>query len=102
MRLAASLFADVLSEGSRGGIRAREDSDMFDFSPRVATRHDPVIPRHDSSGQPWTYRLEPYVPLLGTAERISPPVPPVAFDFAQSELTVTITRPDGQTQIVID
>ena len=98
MRLAATLLADVLSEGSRGGIRAREDSYLFDFSPRVATRHDPVIPRLDGSDQPWTYRLEPYVPLLGTAERISPPVPPIALDFAESELTVTITRPDGQIQ----
>ncbi len=100
MRVAATLLADVFSEGTRGGVRAREDAMTFDISPRVATRHDPVVPRLDSYGELWTYRLEPYVPLFGTAERISPPVPPVALDFSDSELTVTIARPDGQTQVL--
>ena len=100
MRLAATLLADVLSEATRGGVRAREDSKMFDVSPRVATRHDPVVPRLDSYGDRWTYRLEPYVPLFGTAERLPPPVPPIALDFSDSELTVTIVRPDGQTQVL--
>ncbi len=100
MRLAATLLADVVSEGTRGGVRAREDSNLFDFSPRVMTRHDPVIPRLDSYDELWTYRLEPYVPFFGTAESGAPPVPPIALDFLDSELTVTIFRPDGQTQVL--
>ena len=92
MRLAATLLADVLSEGTRGGVQAREDRLTFDFSPRVATRHDPIIPRLDAYDEAWTYHLEPYTPLLGTAERITQPVPPLALDFSDSELTVTIVR----------
>ncbi len=100
MRLATSLLADVLSEGTRGGILAREDVGAFDISPRVLTRHDPVIPRLDGYGLPWTYRLEPYLPMFFALERTPPAVPPIPLDLSDSELKVTIARPDGQTQVL--
>lgn len=100
MRLATTLLADVLSEGSRGGILAREDVGAFDISPRVLTRHDPVIPRLDGFGKHWTYRLEPYLPMFGAVERQPPAVPPIPLNFSDSELMVVIARPDGKKEIL--
>jgi len=96
-RLAATILADVLDQGSRGGVRAAQDEGAFDISSRVATRHDPVVARLDGFGRPWTYRLEPYLPMLGAVDREPPAVPPILFDFSSSELTVTVARPDGRT-----
>ena len=100
MRLATSLLADVLSEGSRGGILAREDVGAFDISPQVLTRHAPVIPRLDGYGQSWTYHLEPYLPMLFAVGRTPPAVPPIPLDLADSELTITIARPDGRIEVL--
>ena len=100
MRLATSMFTDVLSEGTRGGILAREDVSAFDISPRVLTRHDPVVPRLDSYGQPWTYRLEPYLPMFFAVGTAPPAVPPIPLDLSDSELKVNIARPDGQTDVL--
>ena len=100
MRLAATLLADELSEGSRGGVLAREDRGAFDISARAATRHDPIVPRLDFYGEPWAYRLEPYVPMLDAINRALPIPPSIDFDFADSELTVVIARPDGETEVL--
>ena len=69
MRLTSTLLADELSEGSRGGVVAREDQGFFDISHRAGVRHQPVLPRLDNYGQPWDYRLDPYVPMLGVVDR---------------------------------
>jgi len=97
MRLTSTLLADELSEGSRGGVVAREDKGFFDISHRAGVRHQPVIPRLDNYGQYWKYRLEPYLPMLGVAERTPPAAPSINLDFSKSTLTVTVLRPDGKT-----
>jgi hypothetical protein len=95
MRLATTILADVLDEGSRGGILAIQDNGQFDVSARVATRHDPVVPRSDGLGKTLAYQLEPYLPMFGAIDRVEPGAPPLLLDFNNSELTITITRPDG-------
>ena len=97
MRLAVTLLADELSEGSRGGVRAREDAIAFDMGPRVTTRHDPIIPRLDGYGDSWRYNLGPFVPIVGIVDEEPPTTPAIPFDFSDSELTITVQRPDGET-----
>ena len=97
-RLAATLLADVLSEGSRGGVIAREDHMLFDFSTRAVTHHSPVIPRLDAFGVPWSYQLGPYLPMVGGVDRVFPGLlPAVNFDLSSGELSIRILRPDGET-----
>ncbi|HEX9895465.1 MAG TPA: hypothetical protein VGA78_16160, partial [Gemmatimonadales bacterium] len=95
-RLAATLLADVLSEGSRGGVIAREDQGWFAFSTRAVTHHSPVIPRLDRFAVPWNYQLGPYLPMVGGVDRAFPGLlPAVNFDLSAGELNIRIVRPDG-------
>ena len=61
-----------------------------------------MIPRDDAfSEQPWSYPLDPYLPMLSTAVRpfgAAIPAPLIPFDFEHSRLTVTIQMPSGATQ----
>ncbi len=100
MRLATTLLADEVSEGSRGGVLAREDEGLFDIATRNTTRHQPVLPRLDSHGGSWTYHLEPYAPMLGVVDRGVPVTPPIPLDFSASLLEVRIDRPDGQSELL--
>ena len=100
MRLAATVLADQVSEGSRGGVIAREDIGLFDIAPRAVTRHQPVVPRLDGYGDSWVYRLEPYLPMLDAVDRVLPNSPAVVFNYDNSSLTVSVKRPDGQTQML--
>ena len=100
MRLTVTLLADQLSEGSRGGLLAREAQGLFGLSTRAITRHQPVVPRLDGYGHAWRYRLEPYLPMLDAVDRSLPNSPSLLLDFADSGLTVTIERPDGATDVL--
>ncbi len=100
MRLATTLLADEVSEGSHGGVLAREDQGLFDISGRALTRHDPIIPRLDGYGEAWSYRLEPYVPMIDVVDRSLPTSPAMVLDFSKSELAVTVARPDGETDVL--
>ena len=96
MSLTATILADEMSEGSRGGVVAREDQGFFDLSHRAGVRHQPVISRLDDYGIPWEYSLEPYVPMLGVVDRAPSAAPSIELDFSNSSLTVTVRRPDGE------
>jgi hypothetical protein len=98
-RLAATLLADLLSEGSRGGVTAREDKDLLEFSTRAVTHHNPVVPRLDAYGVPWSYQLGPFLPLVGGIDRNYPARPLIDFDFTNGELRIEILRPDGSTDL---
>jgi len=100
MRLTSTLLADELSEGSRGGVVAREDQGLFDISHRAGVRHQPVLPRLDNYGHLWNYRLDPYVPMLGVVDRSPPAAPSIELDFSRSDLTITVSRPDGQIDVL--
>ena len=96
MNFTSTLLADEMSEGSRGGVIAREDQGFFDLSHRAGVRHQPVVSRLDNYGRPWGYSLEPYVPMLGVVDRAPTAAPSIELDFSNSSLTVTVSRPDGK------
>ena len=95
-RLYWPLFLDTLSNGSRG-VLAAEDADRFGVAQRILTSSETfVIPRLGAaSGQPLTYRLEPFVPTVGLGNRLIPSPPSIPFRFPSGSLTVTILHPDG-------
>ncbi len=98
-RLSWSILLDTLSNGSRG-VLAVEDADHFGIAQRILTTSETfVIPRLGAaSGQPLTYRLEPFVPTasLGNGSGGPSPAPPrIPFQFPSGSLTVTIHHPDG-------
>ena len=98
-RLDWVLLLDTLSNGSRGVV-AQEDTDRLGIAQRILTTSDTfVVPRlAAASGQPLTYRLEPFVPTVSLAmaagDRL-PNVPRIPFRFPSGSLTVTIRHPDG-------
>ena len=94
--LAWVLLLDTLSNGSRGVV-AMEDTDRFGIAQRILTSSETfVIPRLSAaSGQPLTYRLEPFVPTVGLGDRDIPSPPRIPFRFPSGSLTVTIRQPDG-------
>jgi hypothetical protein len=100
MRLATTLFADLLQEGTRGGVWPQENKSQFGIGPLTITNHNPVIPRLDPYGDSLSHRLDPYAPLLGMVDRITPSVPFVEFDFSNSELQINVERPDGKVDVL--
>ncbi|MEE8477861.1 MAG: hypothetical protein V3S19_05790, partial [Gemmatimonadales bacterium] len=99
-RLTTVILADEVSEGTRGGVIAREDEGLFAISSRATTHHNPVIPRLDPYGDPWAYRLEPFVPMIDVVDRDIPNPPAIDLDLTRSELMVTVERPDGRTDVL--
>ena len=98
------LLLDTLSNGSRG-VLAVEDADRFGIAQRILTSSETfVIPRLGAlSGQPLTYRLEPFVPTvsLGNGSGGEMPVPPlIPFQFPSGSLTLTIHHPDGTETVL--
>ena len=104
-RLDWVLLLDTPSNGSRG-VLAMEDADRFGVAQRILTPSETfVIPRLSAaSGQPLSYRLEPFVPTLSlsllTSELGSPNSPRIPFDFPSGSLTVTIHHPDGTETVL--
>ena len=101
-RLSWPLLLDTLSNGSRG-ILAVEDLDRFGVAQRILTSSETfVIPRlGPASGQPLTYRLEPFVPSVSLANGFGLPAPPlIPFRFPSGSLTVRIRRPDGRETVL--
>jgi hypothetical protein len=97
-----SLLTDVPSaDGSRGTI-AGEDAADFQIASRIATQaHRYVIPPFSkSNGEPITYRLEPYLPMVAHGDRYLPNVPNFTFSFPSGSLTVRVTRPDGTIDVL--
>lgn len=96
-RLIWTLLTDVPSaDGSRGTI-AIEDAGDFQIANRIATQsHDYVIPRTSKeTGEPITYRLEPYIPMVAQGSQDIPNVPPIKIKLPSGSLQVRVTRPDG-------
>ena len=100
VKLITTLFADLLQEGTRGGILSREDTSQIGISSLIITNHNPIIPRIDSYGDSWKHRLDPYVPLLGITDRAPAAVPFIDFDFLNSQMQITIERPDNKTDVL--
>ena len=104
-RLYWALLLDTLSNGSRG-VLAEEDAGRFGVAQRILTPSETfVTPRLSAaSGQPLSYRLEPFVPAMslshGTNIFGSPNSPRIPFRFPSGSLTVTIRQPDGAETVL--
>ena len=104
-RLNWMLLLDTLSNGSRG-VLAEEDTDRFGVAQRILTPSETfVIPRLSAaSGQPLSYRLEPFVPSMSSSISTdtfgSPNSPRIPFRFPSGSLTVTIRQPDGTETVL--
>ncbi len=99
-RLFWSLLTDTLSGGSPGVV-AIEDEARYALAPRILTPSPTfVVPRrHEASGMPLSYRLEPFVPLVSLGERgAAPDSPRVPFRFPSGQLQLTVTKPDGSVR----
>ena len=103
-RLYWTLLFDTLSNGSRR-IVAEEDADRFGIAQRILTPSEAfVIPRlSTASGQPLTYRLEPFAPTVSLAAGSggdAPNSPRIPFQFPSGNLTVRIGHPDGTETVL--
>ena len=101
-RLYWPLLLDTLSNGSRG-VLAAEDADRFGTAQRILTPSETfVIPRLSAaSGQPLSYRLEPFVPSVSLGNGFGMPIPPrIPFRFPSGRLTVSIRRPNGTERVL--
>ena len=85
------------ADGSRGTVAA-EDIGDFQIASRIATQsHAYVIPRVSrQGGDPISYRLEPYLPMVAQGDRHLPNVPTVAFKPPSGSLSVRVIRPAGK------
>ena len=82
-----------------------ENADRFGVAQRILTSSETfVIPPQDAvSGQPLTYRLEPFVPTVSLVTKSfgGIPIPPrVPFRFPSGSLTVTIRHPNGTERVL--
>jgi hypothetical protein len=95
-KLSWVLGLNTLSNGARGTV-AIEDRDRLGIAGRVTTNSKPfIVPMMDArNGVPFSYRLEPFAPLLGASNRGWMPPPPIEFDFPSGALAVSIEHPDG-------
>ena len=100
-RLYWTLLMDTLSNGSRG-VMAVEDADRFGVAQRILTQSEAlVVPRlGTASGQPLTYRLEPFAPTVGMGKGGLPSPPRIPFRFPSGSLTVKVRQPDGSERVL--
>lgn len=101
--LAWTLLSNTYANGVRG-TRTQEDRDRFDLSTKVTLQNDVLIlpPFDEFTGQPRSYRLEPFVPMVSwtMSEDVEPNPPFIAFAFPSGSLTVTVQKPDGATDVL--
>ena len=95
-RLLWTLLTDTLYNGARGTV-AREDRASYGMVPlTVFQPNDFVVPRVDSrTGEPRTYSLEPYLPLVAITDRGVPNSPLVPFVLPGGQLLVEVHKPNG-------
>jgi hypothetical protein len=95
-RLIWRLLMDDFVQGTRG-TAAREDEGDFAPSSQIVTQGAPYYtpPVDVRTGQPITYRLEPFLPRISFTDRRIPAPPLIPFDFPGGQLCVSIRAPDG-------
>ena len=101
-RLPWMLLVDNPSNGTRG-VHAVEDRNRFGLVSRILTQSETfVVPRTDPvSGQPLTYRLEPFAPTISVgADQQAPSPPLIPFRFPSGRLTVRLQKPDGSVTVI--
>ncbi|MCU0519079.1 MAG: hypothetical protein MUF84_00050 [Anaerolineae bacterium] len=96
-RLIWHLLTNTWVQGQRG-IGAIGDRDTFGLVTEIVTQGDVFIvpPVEEVTGEPITYRLEPFLPMISYADRAQPGPPYIPFELPGGELHVVVRRPDGQ------
>jgi hypothetical protein len=91
-----TLLTDTLHEATRG-TTPQEEQDRVGMLPMISFQSRQFILQKDDpkTGEPLSYRLEPFLPLLGYGDRGVPNPPTIDFAFPSGELRVTVTKPDG-------
>jgi len=95
-RLIWRLLMEDFVQGVRG-TGAREDRGTFGLVSQIVSQGAPYYapPVDVRSGQPITYRLEPFLPMISFTDRRLPAPPLLPFDLPGGQLRVTIREPDG-------
>lgn len=96
-RLIWYLQMNHASLGTRGA-GASQDRGIFQPASFVATQGAPYVlpPLDPVSGEPASYRLEPYLPMISYGRGTTPSPPLLPFTLPGGQLCVTIHKPDGQ------
>ena len=95
-RLVWRLLMDDFVQGTRG-TGAREDEGHFALASEMVSQGAPfsVPPVDVHTGQPITYRLEPFLPMISFTDRTMPTSPLLPFDLPGGQLNVQAQQPDG-------
>ncbi|NOX61612.1 MAG: VCBS repeat-containing protein, partial [Chloroflexi bacterium] len=93
------LLADDFVQGTRGAA-AREDRGIFEMASQIVSQGAPYYapPVDMRTGQPITYRLEPYLPMISYTDRRLPTPPLLPFDLPGGRLCVTIQEPNDHVR----
>lgn len=93
------LLADDFVQGTRG-TGAREDRGTFELASQIVSQGATfyVPPVDVRTGQPITYRLEPFLPTISYTDRRLPTPPLLPFDLPGGQLCVTTQEPGGATR----
>jgi len=95
-RLIWRLLMDDFVQGTRG-TGAREDRGTFELASQIVSQGAPYYtpPVDVRTGEPITYRLEPFLPMISFTDRRLPAPPLLPFELPGGQLRVTIREPDG-------
>lgn len=91
------MLANSFNNGSRG-IIAQEERPLIGLSNRIAYQPNSfTIAPYDQYKRLISYRLEPFIPTLGSslANDVEPYPPIIPLVFPSGNLEVTVIRPDG-------
>jgi hypothetical protein len=96
-RLIWRMFTNNWVQGQRG-IGALQDQGQFGLVTEILTQGDVYyLPPYDErTGEPITYTLQPFLPLISYADRKQPGAPTIPFSLPGGELYVHVRKPDGQ------
>ena len=95
-RLMWQLLMDDFVQGTYG-TSAREDQGAFGLASEIVSQGAPYYapPIDVQTGQPITYRMEPFLPMISFTDRRMATPPLLPFELPGGALCVTVEGPDG-------
>ncbi|MBC8422440.1 MAG: VCBS repeat-containing protein, partial [Chloroflexi bacterium] len=93
------LLADTFSNATRGTLPTDDSGSLQLANRRIYQADTFFVPRSDPrSDVPFTYQLEPFMPLASVSDHSLPHQPFIPFAFPSGQLHVTVQQPDGSVQ----
>ncbi len=93
------LLADTFSNATRGTMPTDDLSTPQLANRRIYQAGTFFVPRSDPrSDVPFTYQLEPFMPLASVSDHSLPHQPFIPFAFPSGQLHITVQQPDGSVQ----